>query len=47
MNPAWRFYKGVVQGAEKVDYDDSSWALISLPDGMETLPTEASGCVNY
>ena len=47
MNPAWRFYKGAVQGAEKVDYDDSSWALISLPDGMETLPTEASGCVNY
>lgn len=47
MNPAWRFYKGAVQGAEKVDYDDSSWALISLPDGMETLPAEASGCVNY
>lgn len=47
MNPAWRFYKGAVQGAEKVDYDDSSWALISLPDGMETLPTEARGCVNY
>lgn len=47
MNPAWRFYKGPVEGAERNDFDDRSWRLVSLPDGMEYLPTEASGCINY
>ena len=47
MNPAWRFHKGSVEGAEKIDFDDSGWALVSLPDGIETVPTEASGCINY
>ena len=47
MNPAWRMYKGHVEGAENVDFDDSSWKLTSLPDGIENLPMEASGCVNY
>ena len=47
MNPAWRFHKGAVTGAERVDFDDSEWALVSLPDGTELLPSEASGCVNY
>lgn len=47
MNPAWRIHKGEVQGAEQKDFDDSAWALVSLPDGMEYLPAEASGCVNY
>lgn len=47
MNPAWRFYKGKIEGAEKLDYDDKEWSLVSLPNGIENLPTEASGCVNY
>ena len=47
MNPAWRMYKGHVEGAENVDFDDCSWKLTSLPDGIENLPMEASGCVNY
>ena len=47
MNPAWRMYKGHVDGAENVSFDDSSWKLTSLPDGIEKLPMEASGCVNY
>lgn len=47
MNPAWRFHKGDVKGAEMPDFDDRSWELVSLPDGMEELPSEASGCVNY
>lgn len=47
MNPAWRMYKGHVEGAENVDFDDRSWNLTSLPDGIENLPMEASGCVNY
>ena len=46
MNPAWRFYKGSVEGAESVTFDDSRWEVVSLPHGLEYLPTEASGCIN-
>lgn len=47
MNPAWRVHPGPAEGAEAPGFDDRSWRLVSLPDGMEYLPTEASGCVNY
>ena len=35
MNPAWRFHKGDVTHAEETDYDDSSWEVVSLPNGIE------------
>lgn len=47
MNPAWRFYKGAAPGAEAKDFNDKDWAVVSLPNGIEYLPTEASGCINY
>ncbi|MEG2149992.1 MAG: glycoside hydrolase family 2 TIM barrel-domain containing protein [Bacteroidaceae bacterium] len=47
MNPAWRFYKGAVTGAENKSFDDKNWTVVSLPNGIEYLPTEASGCINY
>ena len=47
MNPAWLFHKGAADGADTLQYDDSDWAVISLPHGIEYLPVEASGCVNY
>ena len=47
MNPGWRFHKGAADGAERPDFDDRAWTSVSLPDGLELLPTEASGCVNY
>ena len=47
MNPAWRFFKGAQAGAEQKNFDDSAWSLVSLPNGIEYLPTEASGCINY
>lgn len=47
MNPAWRFYKGKLDDAYKMNYNDSSWTVVSLPNGIEYLPTEASGCINY
>ena len=47
MNPGWRFHKGKQSGGESVDFDDSSWNVVSLPHGLEYLPTEASGCINY
>ena len=43
MNPAWRFHKG----AETKEFNDKDWTVVSLPDGIEYLPTEASGCINY
>ena len=47
MNPAWRFHKGPQVGAEAKDFDDRDWPVVSLPHGIEYLPAEASGCVNY
>lgn len=47
MNPAWRFYKGAQPGAETMSFDDKGWTVVSLPHGIEYLPTEASGCTNY
>lgn len=47
MNPAWRMYKGHLEGTEQPDFNDKEWDLVSLPDGIEYVPSEASGCVNY
>ena len=47
MNPAWRFLKGSAEGAEAKTFDDKDWTVVSLPNGIEYLPTEASGCINY
>lgn len=48
MNLAWSFIKGDVEGTPYVvDFDDSSWEVVSIPHGLEYLPVEASGCVNY
>ncbi|MDR1454979.1 MAG: glycoside hydrolase family 2 protein [Tannerella sp.] len=47
MNPAWRFYKGNVADAEARFFDDKNWVAVSLPHGIEYLPAEASGCINY
>lgn len=47
MNPAWRMYKGSLKGAEQPGFNDKEWNLVSLPNGIEYVPTEASGCVNY
>ena len=47
MNPAWRFFRGSVEGAEAPNFDDSAWSVISLPHGIDYLPLEASGCINY
>ncbi len=46
MNPAWRFYKGAMEGAEAKDFEDEDWTVVSLPNGIEDLPTEARGSIN-
>jgi beta-galactosidase len=47
FNPEWRFHLGDVQGAEKVDFDDSEWDVVSTPHCVKLEPAEASGCRNY
>ncbi|MDL2282000.1 glycoside hydrolase family 2 protein [Parabacteroides sp. OttesenSCG-928-G06] len=47
MNPAWRFHKGEQTGAYAKEWNDEMWEVVSLPHGIEYLPAEASGCVNY
>ena len=38
---------GAVEGAEAADFDDASWESVSIPHGLELLPAEASGSINY
>lgn len=48
MNLAWRFIKGDIPGnVYDINYDDSTWGVVSIPHGLEYIPSEASGCVNY
>ena len=47
FNPNWRFHLGDVQGAERADYDDASWEVVSTPHSVKLEPAEASGCRNY
>ena len=48
LNPAWRLYKGEPLGNPSAKiYEDAAWNVVSLPHGLEYLPVEASGCMNY
>lgn len=47
FNVGWTFAKGDHEGAERRDFNDSSWQRVNLPHGIEILPEEASGCSNY
>ena len=47
FNIGWRFHKGDANGAEAVGFDDSAWNVVNAPHGLELVPLEASGCVNY
>ncbi|MEG0428061.1 MAG: glycoside hydrolase family 2 TIM barrel-domain containing protein [Akkermansia sp.] len=47
FNLGWKFYKGNVDGADKQNFDDTSWETVNTPHGLELIPEEASGCSNY
>lgn len=48
MNLAWRLFKGrLSDSAFAVGYKDAEWKVVNLPDGLEYLPLDASGCANY
>ncbi len=47
FNAGWRFHLGDMAGAEKKDYNDLSWEVVSTPHSVQLMPAEASGCRNY
>lgn len=47
FNPEWRFHLGDVRNAERADYDDSLWEVVSTPHCVKLEPAEASGGRNY
>ncbi len=47
FNTGWRFVKKDVKDAELADFDDSAWSVVNTPHGLELLPAEASGSINY
>ena len=47
FNPEWRFHLGDVPNAEKADFNDSEWEVVSTPHSVKLMPAEASGCRNY
>lgn len=47
FNVGWRFQRGNPNGAEKIDFDDSKWDVVSTPHTVQLMPAEASGGRNY
>lgn len=47
LNVGWRFIKQDVANAQELGFDDSNWEIVNTPHGLEILPIEASGGVNY
>ena len=47
FNQGWRFYRGDVQGAEALNFDDRQWEVVCAPHTVMLVPNEASGCRNY
>ena len=48
FNNGWYFYKGDVQNAFKTNYQITNrWKQITLPHGVDILPEDANGGVNY
>lgn len=47
FNQGWRFAKGNFKDAALPNFNDSQWQATNLPHGLELLPTEASGGINY
>lgn len=47
MNAGWRMLKGKASKAYTVEFKDTNWQKVNLPNGLELLPVEASGSANY
>lgn len=47
LNPNWKLHKGDITSAFEKEFNDSDWDVVSVPNGIELLPENASACVNY
>jgi len=47
FNVGWRFKIGHIENAEKMDFNDSTWEIVSTPHTVRLLPAEGSGGRNY
>lgn len=47
FNVGWRFHRGDITGAEKVDFNDHGWSVVSTPHTVQLVPAAASGGKNY
>jgi beta-galactosidase len=47
FNAGWRFKTGKIENAEKPDFDDSEWEVVSTPHTVGLIPAEGSGSRNY
>ena len=47
FNVGWHFHKGDLAGAERMDFNDSSWEIVSVPHTPELVPAEGSGGRTY
>jgi beta-galactosidase len=47
FNVGWRFKTGDLKAAEKPDFDDSGWEIVSCPHTVGLIPAEGSGGRNY
>ncbi len=47
FNPGWRFHLGDAPGAERTEYNDSLWEVVSTPHCVQLEPAECSGGRNY
>ncbi|MDR0542489.1 MAG: glycoside hydrolase family 2 [Dysgonamonadaceae bacterium] len=47
FNVGWRFKTGNIENAEKTEFDDSGWEVVSTPHTVRLMPAEGSGSRNY
>ena len=47
FNNGWLYHKGDIKDARLTNVADSTWQQVQLPHGVDILPEEASGGINY
>ena len=47
FNNGWLYHKGDFKNAPETNIVDSDWQQVQLPHGVDILPEEASGGINY
>ncbi len=47
FNVGWRFYKGDIDNAAAINFNDKTWNVVSLPHTVELVPSHGSGNTNY